>query len=131
MSRQLAREEVCTAKDQTMKSPADMRVIQIEITNACPKRCSNCTRFCGHHKEPFFMDFETFKQAVQSLKGFKGVVGIMGGEPTIHPEFEKFVKYFKENFGEDDPSGVCRKPTSNFVNHILGDVYNVVCSNQR
>ncbi len=114
-----------------MKSPADMRVIQIEITNACPKRCSNCTRFCGHHTEPFFMDFETFKQAVASLKGFKGVVGIMGGEPTIHPEFEKFVRYFKENFGENDPSTVCRKPTTNFVNHILGDVYNVVCSNQR
>lgn len=114
-----------------MKSPADMRVIQIEITNACPKRCSNCTRFCGHHKEPFFMDFETFKKAVESMKGFKGVVGIMGGEPTIHPEFEKFVKYFKENFGENDPSSICRKPTTNFVNHILGDVYNVVCSNQR
>jgi len=114
-----------------MKSPADMRVIQIEITNACPKRCSNCTRFCGHHTEPFFMDFETFKTAVQSMKGFKGVVGIMGGEPTIHPEFEKFVKYFKENFGEDDPSTACYKPTSSFVNHILADVYNVVCCNQR
>ena len=44
-----------------MKSPKDMKIIQIDITNACINRCSNCTRFCGHHTRPFFMDFETFK----------------------------------------------------------------------
>ena len=52
-----------------MKSPQDMRIIQIDITNACFHRCSNCTRFCGHHKKPFFMDFETFKRAVDSFEG--------------------------------------------------------------
>jgi hypothetical protein len=114
-----------------MKSPADMKIIQIEITNGCPKRCSNCTRFCGHHKQPFFMDFETFKQAVDSMKGFKGIVGIMGGEPTIHPEFEKFVRYFRENFGYDDFSTACYEPSGDFVKHILANAYNVNYSNQR
>lgn len=76
-----------------MKSPKDQRIIQIDITNACVNKCSNCTRFCGHHKKPFFMDFETFKKAVDSLEGFEGMVGIIGGEPTIHPEFEKFAEY--------------------------------------
>lgn len=114
-----------------MKSPADMRVIQIEITNACPKRCSNCTRFCGHHTEPFYMDFDTFKQAVDSMKGFKGIVGIMGGEPTIHPEFEKFVRYFRDNWGYDDFSTACYEPTSNFINHILANAYHTGYSNQR
>jgi len=114
-----------------MKSPADMKIIQIEITNACPKRCSNCTRFCGHHTEPFYMDFETFKQAVDSMKGFKGIVGIMGGEPTIHPEFDKFVRYFRDNFGYDDFSTACYEPTGDFVKHILANAYNVDYSNQR
>jgi hypothetical protein len=114
-----------------MKSPADMKIIQIEITNACPKRCSNCTRFCGHHVEPFYMDFETFKRAVDSMKGFDGIVGIMGGEPTIHPEFEKFVRYFRENFGYDDFSTACYEPTSDFVNHILANDYHIDYSNQR
>jgi len=114
-----------------MKSPADMKIIQIDITNACPKRCSNCTRFCGHHKEPFFMDFETFKQAVDSMKGFKGIVGIMGGEPTIHPEFERFVEYYRDNWGYDDFSTASYQPQSSFVNHILANVYNVNYSNQR
>ena len=76
-----------------MKSPKDMRIIQIDVTNACVHQCSNCTRFCGHHKKPFFMNFETFKRAVDSLDGFVGTVGIMGGEPTLHPEFPRMARY--------------------------------------
>ena len=74
-----------------MRSPKDMGIIEIDITNACVHACANCTRFCGHHKKPFYMDFETFKKAVDSLKDYKGMIGIIGGEPTIHPEFERFV----------------------------------------
>ncbi|MDR3671509.1 MAG: radical SAM protein [Holophaga sp.] len=114
-----------------MKSPADMKIIQIELTNACSKRCSNCTRFCGHHTEPFFMDFKTFKEAVDSMEGFEGIVGIMGGEPTIHPEFKRFVEYFRDHFGYDDRTAVCYGPTSDFTGHILSNVYNVNLSNQR
>lgn len=64
-----------------------MSVIHIEITNACSLQCSNCTRFVGHHKKPFFMDLATVKKAIRSLEGFPGNIGIMGGEPTIHPKF--------------------------------------------
>jgi hypothetical protein len=108
-----------------------MKIIQIEITNGCPKKCSNCTRFCGHHTEPFFMDFDTFKTAVDSLKGFKGIVGIMGGESTIHPEFEKFVRYYRDTIGYDDFSTACYEPTSDFIKHILANAYNVNYSNHR
>ncbi len=76
-----------------MKSPKDMRIIQIDITNTCVFQCSNCTRFCGHHKKPFFMDFETFKRAVDSLDGYVGTIGMMGGEPTLNPEFERMAEY--------------------------------------
>lgn len=51
-----------------MRSPKDMEIIQIDITNACQHMCSNCTRFCGHHKKTFFMSFEQFKEAVDSLQ---------------------------------------------------------------
>ena len=65
------------------------------------------------------------------MKGFKGTVGIMGGEPTLHPEFEKFVSYYRENIGYDDFTTACYKPTSNFVNHILANAYNINYCNQR
>lgn len=81
-----------------MRPLVDMDTIQIEITNACQKSCSNCTRFCGHHKTPFFMTFKQFKQAVQSMKGYLQMVGIMGGEPLLHPQFAQFCKYIRHFF---------------------------------
>ena len=79
-----------------MRSPKDMGIIEIDITNACVHSCSNCTRFCGHHKQPYFMELEFFKRAVDSLEGYEGQIGIMGGEPTLHPQFEKIVEYIKD-----------------------------------
>jgi hypothetical protein len=69
-----------------------MDSIQIEITNACMNSCSNCTRFCGH-TIPFFLTFDQFRNAIDSLLEFPGIVGFMGGEPLLHPEFEKFCEY--------------------------------------
>jgi hypothetical protein len=74
-----------------MRSPADMSCIQIEITNKCTHRCNSCTRFVGHHCNTFFMDLEQIEQAIDSLKGFDGTVGIMGGEPTLHPQFPRIL----------------------------------------
>lgn len=92
-----------------MRSPAEMHTIQIDITNACPNTCSNCTRFCGHHKNPFFMEFDFFKKSVDSLKDFPGIVGMIGGEPTLHPEFEKFAQYLAST-RLAEPEKLCRKP---------------------
>lgn len=103
-----------------MRSPQDMKIIQIDITNACVNRCSNCTRFCGHHRKPFFMDFETFKKAVDSFDGWDGCVGIIGGEPTLHPELEKFLDYLREKrIGKTFT--VARKPISNMQKYIYSD----------
>ncbi|MDO8667851.1 MAG: radical SAM protein [bacterium] len=66
-----------------------MKVIQIEITNACNQQCSQCTRFIGHHKKPFFMDLDMVAKAIESLEGYKEQIGIMGGEPTLHPQFKE------------------------------------------
>jgi hypothetical protein len=116
-----------------MRSPADMTVIQIDITNACTHRCANCTRFCGHQAKPFFMDFDTFKNAVASMAGFPGIVGIMGGEPTIHPEFEAFVLHFAESFGTDRDNRPMLAPSADFIRHITDSAFNfsIGASNQR
>ncbi len=86
-----------------MRSPAVMQTIQIELTSACVLKCSNCTRFCGTHRVPFFMEFDDFKQAIDSLVEFAGtspygIVGFMGGEPLLHPQFEEFCDYALSKF---------------------------------
>lgn len=75
-----------------------MQTIQIELTSACVLKCSNCTRFCGTHKVPFFIEEDLFHQAIDSLVGWvnempQGLVGFMGGEPLLHPKFAEFCDY--------------------------------------
>lgn len=76
-----------------MRPIIDQDTVQIEITNNCQHRCSNCTRFVGHHEKPYYMSFEMFKEAVDSLINFPKMIGVMGGEPLLHPEFEKMCEY--------------------------------------
>lgn len=69
-------------------------VIQIWVTRACDKQCFGCTQgsnlrggFTRDSKYPAFMSVEHFEQAVLSLRGYFGVVGVFGGNPALHPEF--------------------------------------------
>ena len=52
------------------------------------------------------MDKDTFVSACESLIDFPGVVGIMGGEPTIHPKFEELMHIFKEKIPQDIRRGL-------------------------
>lgn len=79
-----------------MRPISDMTVIQIEITNACWLRCTNCTRFVGHHRKPYYMEIDYFRKAIDSLDGFPGRIGMMGGEPTLHPKFEELCSIMRE-----------------------------------
>lgn len=98
-----------------MRSPSQMNIIQIDITNACFNSCSNCTRHCGNHQKPFHMDWNQFRTACESLYDFPNMIGIMGGEPTLHPDFERYVKYYSEVFPK------LTKPTDD-INSPVGDI---------
>ena len=62
-------------------------VIQIEITNACHLSCQNCTRHVGHHRQPYFMEVDYVEKAIDSILDSPCRIGIMGGEPALHPKF--------------------------------------------
>jgi hypothetical protein len=75
-----------------MRNILDMDTVQIEVCDDCCNLCSNCTRFVGH-KKPFFMSFEIFKSAIDSLINYPKMIGFQGGEPLLHPYFEDFCNY--------------------------------------
>ena len=105
-----------------MRSPKNMTKIQIDITNACGNICSNCTRFCGHHEKTFFMDYEFFTKAVDSLDDYEGIVGIIGGEPTLHPEFEKFADYIRKK-RVNEKITLARKPIDDMQEYIQTNMW--------
>lgn len=79
-----------------MRPIYDNDVIQIEITNSCHLSCTHCTRHLGHHRNTYFMDLDTARKAILSLEGFPGVIGIMGGEPAMHPKFSQMLDLWEE-----------------------------------
>lgn len=64
------------------------------------------------------MDFETFKRAIDSMDGFEGVTGIIGGEPTLHPEFERFALYLQQKFGKRGLEDGLAYPQERFIQSI-------------
>jgi hypothetical protein len=79
-----------------MKPLHDAWLIQIEVTNACPNRCSHCTRACGHYAKPYFASLDFIESALRSLDGWPRGVGCMGGEPTIHPQFPEICQLYQK-----------------------------------
>lgn len=84
-----------------MKAPGDKRptwmggIIQIHITRACDLACSHCTQGSNFGGKPVMMTLENFEIAVKSLKDYFGVVGIFGGNPTMHPQFREITEILR------------------------------------
>ena len=90
-----------------MIPPREQWCIQIDVTNACPRRCSNCTRLLAHARERWDMSVEGFAGAVEALEDFptdspadrrgrRKVIGIIGGEPLLHPQFPELCEIMIE-----------------------------------
>lgn len=101
-----------------MISPAEQKIIQVDITNACQDKCGSCTRFVGHHKKPYFVDVAHFEKAILSLEDYPKMVGVMGGEPTLHPKFEDIVKIISDLRTDERPLAKERlQPHTRFVDY--------------
>ena len=79
---------------KTMVAPGQKRpliwrggIIQIMVTRACDLACHHCTQGSNLAGKPAMMTPEQFDRACVSLEGYFGVVGMFGGNPTMHPQF--------------------------------------------
>lgn len=75
-----------------MISVAHQKLIQITVTHKCPFDCCHCSQLVPHQPKPFTMLLEQVEKALQSLVDFPGHVGIFGGEPLLHPQFDEICK---------------------------------------
>jgi hypothetical protein len=71
----------------------------IDITNKCNRNCTYCTRY-DRHVQPisYIIDLDYFEKALISYKGFINPIGIIGGEPLILPDFNKYCDITRKHF---------------------------------
>ncbi|MFH1182749.1 MAG: radical SAM protein [Candidatus Moraniibacteriota bacterium] len=69
----------------------------ISITNACNFHCKTCLR--EHPNDIGHISLEIVEKALQEYKKLNAepVIGITGGEPCLHPDFEKIVEIIVQN----------------------------------
>jgi sulfatase maturation enzyme AslB (radical SAM superfamily) len=61
----------------------------IQITDKCNMTCEHCCFACN--KKGTFMSVDTFKAALEIAVSYGETIAIGGGEPTLHPHFEKLL----------------------------------------
>lgn len=66
----------------------DGGVMQIHITRACDLACFGCTQGSNLAGKVTMITTENFEKACASLVDYFGIVGIFGGNPASHPQFE-------------------------------------------
>lgn len=70
-------------------------ILQVWVTRACDKACWGCTQGSNLGGRPGMMTPEQFDAAVASLSGYPGVVGMFGGNPAVHPQFDELCKILR------------------------------------
>ena len=91
---------------EKMRSPHQMHIICVDVTNKCDLHCSNCTRLLKNQKTFWDMTPENFRKALQSLKGYPGVIAMIGGNPCMHPQFEELCEIFAEIIPDKQQRGL-------------------------
>lgn len=68
--------------------------IEIDITYNCSLKCINCNRSCGQAPEKLHISLEKVKEFVDESIERKiewKTIRILGGEPTLHPNFTEII----------------------------------------
>lgn len=102
-------------------------VLQVWITRACDKSCFGCTQGSNLGGKVHTMPLDLFDKALLSLKGYKGVVGLFGGNPAILPNFEEYCKLLRKHVPYSQRGLWCNNPLGKGA--IMRDTFNPDVSN--
>jgi hypothetical protein len=85
-------------------------VIQLQVTRACDLACHHCTQGSNLAGKPVVMTPDEFERAVKSLEGYWGVVGMFGGNPAMHPQFETLCEILRAHVPWEQRGIWCNHP---------------------
>jgi hypothetical protein len=97
-----------------MRGPERMGIICVDVTNKCDLACSNCTRLLVNQDHYWEMSPENFRMALRSLRGYPGIIAMIGGNPCMHTKFEELCRIFREEIPEQRQRGLW---TNNIFKH--------------
>ncbi len=72
--------------------------IHIDVTQYCHDTCLYCSRYVRHQRpdHKYNMSLNLFEKALWSLREFPNRIGLMGGEPTMHPKFDQLCEIIQK-----------------------------------
>lgn len=110
-------------------------MVNIQITDSCSLNCSYCISQKTSKNQN--MDLEDFCNLLEYLSPSKVNLGITGGEPTEHPEFEDFlaqINYYNDTIGTHTTiftNGINLKPYLPYISNNDLIVLNCSVDNQQ
>jgi uncharacterized radical SAM superfamily Fe-S cluster-containing enzyme len=104
----------------------NMKKLEIDITYICNLTCAGCSRSSSQAPSGQHMSIDTVRQFLDEseTRGIKWeVLHILGGEPTLHPNFVQIVTMIDDWFMENSPetdlkvitNGVSKKTQNNIM----------------
>ncbi|RQD82156.1 MAG: radical SAM protein [Methanocalculus sp. MSAO_Arc2] len=94
-----------------------MKRIEIDITYDCKLRCPNCARSCSQAPDVLAMSpqqIERFINESLSNNVTWDLIGVLGGEPMLHPEVEEILEVLLSYKMDYSPESVIRITTSGY-----------------
>ena len=73
--------------------------LQFDITHDCNKMCKKCDHFVGYSNYSG-LSKDDYRYIVACIENpdMEEIIGINGGEPLMHPDFEWFIREIKKDF---------------------------------
>ncbi|MBI5489530.1 MAG: radical SAM protein [Deltaproteobacteria bacterium] len=83
--------------------------VEIDITYACNLHCRSCNRSCSQAPTSEMMSLEhvqAFLDQARALQRQFTLVNVLGGEPTLHPQFAEIVREISRAFPPGGPTTI-------------------------
>ena len=70
--------------------------LHLSLTNCCIQHCKHCYKSAGF--EGIFINEDKLFNFLDNMKGYTKYLNISGGEPTIHPSFDRLIERYSKDY---------------------------------